>query len=75
MRAAPEVRLELAHNQAYLMSNKAYVLLASSDPSVADQAEAAAEETRTVAERLTGLRRDQHESSSRELRGRTKCAG
>lgn len=69
MRANPEVQVELAHNRANLISNKAYVLLASGDPTVVDQAEAAAEEARVVAEQLTGLRLDQHESSYWELRG------
>jgi hypothetical protein len=69
MRDNPELQAELAHNRANLVSNKAYILLASGGPNVVDQAEAAAEEARMVAEPLTGLRHDQHESSYWELRG------
>lgn len=69
MRDNPEVQAELAHNRANLVSNRAYVLLASGGPAIVERAAAAAEEARTLAEPLTGLRHDQHESSYWELCG------
>lgn len=69
MRDNPALQAELAHNRANLVSNQAYILLASGGPNVVDQAEAATEEARMVAKPLTGLRHDEHESSYWELRG------
>lgn len=75
MRTNQMVQQELAHNRANLIGNRAYVLLVSGDPTVLSQAASAAEEAwKVAADRLTGLRRDQHESSYWELRGAIELA-